>query len=373
MAVLNFPDPAAQTPANTFSPTSTPDATSNGVTYVWTDGSWSIASVSNGGFLDKDEADSYYVEQSGDNMTGNLTLGTDKIMLQATGSSTFRGRFRNGAVDDNVTVITETGIIQSYRGAASPTVDCFQSFDSNNPGVPTGAWHSDGSIELSGTYQSDPNISLNADGSAEFAGSMGIGRSSSPSANLSTLATAAKPIGLAAYREDGSGTNGKGLQIAYGNTVNASIGWDGFAQFYNNVNVSSSNTPGNAAALYSEGFFLSTRSTSDAVAFQANLNNSQNVIIKADGSATFAGNVVVSSSNPATAGADAGCYFQQVELFKQLEQAEPFQYLKVTQQVTLNQPALYSLMAARRLLMFIQEGRYTEVAMPIQERPLLPA
>ena len=84
MAVLNFPDPAAQTPANTFSPTSTPDATSNGVTYVWTDGSWSIAGVSNGGFLDKDEADSYYVEQSGDNMTGDLTLGTDKITLDAT-------------------------------------------------------------------------------------------------------------------------------------------------------------------------------------------------------------------------------------------------------------------------------------------------
>ena len=55
MAVLNFPDPAAQTPANTFSPTSTPDATSNGVTYVWTDGSWSIASVSNGELLDKDD------------------------------------------------------------------------------------------------------------------------------------------------------------------------------------------------------------------------------------------------------------------------------------------------------------------------------
>ena len=87
MAVLNFPDPAAQTPANTFSPTSTPDATSNGVTYVWTDGSWSIAGVSNGGFLDKDEADSYYVEQSGDNMTGDLTLGTDKITLDATDGS----------------------------------------------------------------------------------------------------------------------------------------------------------------------------------------------------------------------------------------------------------------------------------------------
>ena len=49
MAVINFPDPAGQTPLNTFSPTSTPSATSNGVTYLWTDGSWSIQASSSGG------------------------------------------------------------------------------------------------------------------------------------------------------------------------------------------------------------------------------------------------------------------------------------------------------------------------------------
>ena len=49
MAVINFPDPALQTPINTFSPTSTPTASSNGVTYVWTDGSWSVQASSNGG------------------------------------------------------------------------------------------------------------------------------------------------------------------------------------------------------------------------------------------------------------------------------------------------------------------------------------
>ena len=49
MAVINFPNPAGQTPLNTFSPTSTPSATSNGVTYLWTDGSWSIQASSSGG------------------------------------------------------------------------------------------------------------------------------------------------------------------------------------------------------------------------------------------------------------------------------------------------------------------------------------
>ena len=41
MAALNFPaNPAAQSPANTYSPTSTPDATTNGATYVWNGTAW---------------------------------------------------------------------------------------------------------------------------------------------------------------------------------------------------------------------------------------------------------------------------------------------------------------------------------------------
>ena len=41
MAALNFPaDPAAQSPANTFSPTSSPDATTNGATYIWNGTAW---------------------------------------------------------------------------------------------------------------------------------------------------------------------------------------------------------------------------------------------------------------------------------------------------------------------------------------------
>lgn len=38
---LNFPsNPAAQTPTNTFSPTSSPDATTNGATYIWNGTAW---------------------------------------------------------------------------------------------------------------------------------------------------------------------------------------------------------------------------------------------------------------------------------------------------------------------------------------------
>ena len=37
---LNFPDPATQTPVNTWSPTSTPSASTNGLTYVYANQKW---------------------------------------------------------------------------------------------------------------------------------------------------------------------------------------------------------------------------------------------------------------------------------------------------------------------------------------------
>ena len=83
MAVINFPDPSVQTPPNTFSPTSTPDATSNGKTYKWTNGSWTItnradndAILPNPGGPDNQPGtlDDRYVKVKGSAMTGQLEL-----------------------------------------------------------------------------------------------------------------------------------------------------------------------------------------------------------------------------------------------------------------------------------------------------------
>jgi hypothetical protein len=45
---LIFPTPGGQTPVNTFSPTSTPDATTNGVTYTWDGTKWTAAASGGG-------------------------------------------------------------------------------------------------------------------------------------------------------------------------------------------------------------------------------------------------------------------------------------------------------------------------------------
>jgi len=65
---ITFPvDPAAQTPTNTFSPTSTPVAnTANGNTYYWNGTAWTSTQV----------AQEQYVNVVGDTMTGTLVVPT---------------------------------------------------------------------------------------------------------------------------------------------------------------------------------------------------------------------------------------------------------------------------------------------------------
>ena len=46
MAAINFPNPGTQTPSNTFSPSSSPSKTLNGLTYVWNGVGWRIKPTS---------------------------------------------------------------------------------------------------------------------------------------------------------------------------------------------------------------------------------------------------------------------------------------------------------------------------------------
>ena len=149
------------------------------------------------------DSDHRYVQQAGDNMSGNLTLGTDKITLDAgDGSATFAG---------GIDVATRS----TFANGVVVIAD-------------------DGGVNVKNISQSDNNWTIQTDGSATFAGN------------------------VAAFDDA---------------------------------------TPGNGATIYKEGYFLSTRNASDAVAFQANLNSTENVVIKADGSARFAGGTTNISSN----------------------------------------------------------------------------
>ena len=85
MAALNFPsNPAGQTPTNTFSPTSTPDASTNGVTYIYnsTNGSWSAEAGSGSG----SDGDKVTKIVAGSNVTISPTTGIGDVTINSTSS-----------------------------------------------------------------------------------------------------------------------------------------------------------------------------------------------------------------------------------------------------------------------------------------------
>ncbi len=130
-----------------------------------------------------DTLDDRYVMVTGDNMTGDLTLGTDKITLNATdGSGEFAGEVLIGG-DTNASSSDPgdgglrfvKGTVMSNRtGPVSPT-SYSNCFNGRYNGVNTSTLEADGTLKLGGTLPSAPNISLNADGTAVYNGSITYG------------------------------------------------------------------------------------------------------------------------------------------------------------------------------------------------------
>ena len=136
----------------------------NNVIYTWNGEYWE-ANTTNG-------FDSRYVEVAGDNMTGDLTLGTDKITLNASdGSASFAGGLDVFNSNGRLNLESNTIPLQIYRQSDVATGSVLQIYTNvGGTKVLQGSWMADGQIQVGGTISSDPNISLNADGSAEFAG-----------------------------------------------------------------------------------------------------------------------------------------------------------------------------------------------------------
>ena len=97
MAAIQFP----------AAPTNPETVVLNGVAYTWNGSFWE-ANTQNSDFDDR------YVERSGDDMSGNLTLGTDKIELDATdGDANFEGNITAAGNVDVAGEITAAGEIKA--------------------------------------------------------------------------------------------------------------------------------------------------------------------------------------------------------------------------------------------------------------------
>ena len=139
MASLNFPPATPGVPGNTY--------TENGVVYYWDGEKWTANNED--GFTD------VFVNVDGDNMTGNLTLGTDKITLDATdGHAEFAGNNKIGSFDPSED--TANGLQFNKNGRIYLQRTSGTSDDTTAFSVQKGS--------------KDPTIEFTAGGSAKFAG-----------------------------------------------------------------------------------------------------------------------------------------------------------------------------------------------------------
>ena len=141
-----------------------------------------------------------YVAKSGDNMTGNLTLGTDKITLDATnGGATFAGTIQTGETNANSSTgswIQDLGGVYTTRPAGS-SAPAFAAYQQGNAASPKAVINADGSATFarevvagvrdvnsvlmtsSGTIQGvvsgESRYSLTGDGRATFTNDVVIG------------------------------------------------------------------------------------------------------------------------------------------------------------------------------------------------------
>ena len=163
-----------------------------------------------------------------------------------------------------------------------------------NPAInlkPDGSAQFASDVKIGGTLPASPNISLKADGSATFAGTVDIGTPNSATTTGARISSAGQLVvnSLAASQ--------KGLIIKALNTEKAVIKADGSATFAGAIR-SDTFTGANKVTV-----FLGSKGTAGDFAFVAynNATFKPNAAIFADGSATFAGAVTATVTPPSDA------------------------------------------------------------------------
>ena len=252
MAVLNFPPKGPGDAGDTYE--------ENGVIYTWTGSYWTANDV--GGTLDD-----AYVEVAGDNMTGNLTLGGDKVTLDASdGSGTFAG-----TVKTTPAIATEIGFRAdytdndnaSYIGIRTNGKDyAFANYDASEAGLTFG---------------------ITLDGSGMFAGDGDFGDQKYSAA------------GNGGVYVGGAG-NIAGTIYSYKSTVDyQATDQASFARFFSAPNDSSAKTERIGFRSDGSGMFHgtihagSTSVTDTAVCLKTGVN--EDIKLYGDGHATFAGRI----------------------------------------------------------------------------------
>jgi hypothetical protein len=286
MAALNFPDPNVQTSYTN---------PNTGITYEWSNGIWKAVRTAQ-------TAPELFVDVDGDNLTGNLTLGTDKIVLNATtGAATFASRLSPGTSSLN-----DHALVASNNNAANATLIAQN--------------YNDSGLLFKGYNSSNDTVTINADGSATFGGDVTVSSTNadSISATSSKLAFGLSNVPQTAYLQTSPG--GSGGPGGFGGNLNFYVKGDAANPFVKalelnylgNATFAGSITQdgpwgSNTDALLLDSTGIGIISTTGTTAFNV-YNGSysdRTVAIDFDGSATFAGIMGLGTSTPRASNVNA--------------------------------------------------------------------
>ena len=291
MAALNFPDP------NVTTTYTNPDT---GITYEWSNNTWKA-------IRSAQTAPELFVDYDGDNMTGDLTFNTDKIVLGATfGTASFAGNIEIGGDVGSPTAggveITSTGTVIANRiGNPDPAsyADCFV-----------------------GRYNGIDTFEIKADGSATFGNRTATGDwSISPTTGIRYNSGSAEEIILdpngsatfdsfvKSYRyEAGLGTSDGSTQLWTGRngsgTATSKIFTDGSAEFGGAISIGTQNlsSDGGSGTAFTGDGRMSLQFPSGGGGgvemFSLYSGTSKNISMLSGGSATFASSIGIGTMSP---------------------------------------------------------------------------
>ena len=238
---------------------------------------------------------SIYVKRSGDDMSGNLTIATDKIVLNATnGSAEFAGVVSSGGsvflnpVNGALEVYQPNGVIDT-----TPAVLVQDSGDQFNAII-----EGSGTIKIGGdgsfnSVANAPATRLNNDGSASFAGGIDTNSESTDGMQIDSQG------GVAVQRSDG---NGLAFTILNKKVNTLNIKADGSADFaqqkvkiYSNGVVRTGSNPGNDGQFGTDinpyGPLRIRTSDADAIRIYPATGIDKSITLNSNGNATFTGDV----------------------------------------------------------------------------------
>lgn len=273
MTAINFPS----------NPSNNDPYSENGIDWIYnsTKEAWFVV----------DHTEEKYVNVTGDNMTGDLTLGTDKITLKTDGSSHFNGQVNGnpiGAHGSGYWVFNKNACLTVQRNIPTASLnDSTYGFRTQHRDTDTDVVNdtchinTDGTIRIGGVIPDAPNITLHEDGSIV--------------AGIDKIRLNSNRMFFGSYGGGAGTTGGAGVRQVYTDTSTI-FSWSK-SESPNNAMLYLGSGPNPASAATTKFIVNNQGDVKIGQSILSNSGNGANISLNADGKSSFSNTLSVGKFN----------------------------------------------------------------------------